>query len=52
MRVVVADVVMIVVHGTFTIQVAVSANQASFSWWNVVIIHIVDVTFAFDGNDW
>lgn len=51
MRVVVADVMMIIVHGTFTIQVAICANQASFSRWNVIIVHVAQVAFSFDGND-
>lgn len=50
MRIVVTDVMMIVVDGTFTIQVAIGANQASLR--NGIIINVSWITFALDRNDW
>lgn len=50
-RVVIANVVVVVVHRTFAVEVAVGAHQASLRGWNVVVVDVALVAFAFNGND-
>lgn len=47
-RVVIADVMMIVVDGTLAIHVAVGSHQASLRRWNVVVTQVTVIALAFN----